>query len=467
MLGQHVHRRSGQVAVLLRGSAFLFGLAAISCRPGPWDPLHLGSSLIPFERLPYVQGVDTIGAWILWRADATARDSFLFRIRGQTEWRSAAVERHPVRDRPQPPDASLPDSWSDRRVRLTDLPPGTEVEYLVYADTVRIGPATVRTAPRPREAGEVRVLAFGDSGWGSESQLLLAGLMEDHPWDLIVHTGDIAYGKGSELDFTVRHFQVYRKLLASVPFFPSPGNHDIDSEGGQPYDRAFVWPIPRPGARYYTFRWGNVRFFALDSSSEEAGAELRRADGPQYEWLVAALDSASREEGVDWTVAFMHHPIYSHPTGLAGKGSDSRLQASLAPLFQRFGVDLVLTGHDHHYERSRPIRDGQVVTPGCGPVYVVTGGGGGSFYARGVAPPSILTATILREYHFLNLRITAEAIEGRAIGVEGQTLDTFRIRPFAGESAAGAQCEKASAPRSQADAVALASLRSQADAVDR
>lgn len=438
--GWRARVRTGRLRLLLGGAACLLVLPATSCRPGPWDPLRLGSSIAPFERLPYVQAVDTTGAWVLWRAEATVRDSFLYRVRGDSAWRPAAVERYPVTGRETSESESPAGSMSDRRARLTGLPPGAEVEYVVYADTVGIGPTTFRTSPRPGHGARLRVLAFGDSGWGSESQLRLAELMAGRPWELAIHTGDIAYVNGSEEDFTARHFHVYRALLASVPFFPSAGNHDIRTRGGLPYDRAFVWPAPRPGARYYTFRWGDVRFFALDTSSQGAGDDLRWADGPQYTWLAAALDSASRELDLRWTIAYMHHPLYSHPTGMAGKGSDRRLRRSLAPLFDRYGVDLVLAGHDHHYERSRPIRGGEVVASGCGPVYVVTGGGGGSLYARGVAVAPPGTARIARVHHFLSLGIEAEVIEGRAIGVDGQPIDEFRVHAFAGGSKTAFDC---------------------------
>lgn len=410
-----------------------------ACRAGPWDPLDLESRIAPFVRLPYLQTVDPEGAWVLWRADAAARDSFLYRVADGPEWRRAAVERRAV-PRDDGDGARVPSAVADRLVRLSGLPPGTEVEYRVRADGVGFGPARFRTAPPSGGGGEVRVLAFGDSGWGSEAQLRLARLMEVFGPDLAVHTGDIAYPSGSARDFTLRHFHVYRKLLASVPFFPSAGNHDLETESGRPYERAFLWPAPRTGARYYGFRWGDVRFFALDTSGEPAGRELRRGEGAQYEWLVAALDSARGEPGLRWTVVYMHHPVYGHPTGFAGKGPDPDLRKALVPLFERYGVDLVLMGHDHHYERSLPLRDGKAVPPGCGPVYIVTGGGGASLFARGIRPAP-LTARAARAHHFLELRIGDHLTVGRAVDVEGRALDAFRVRPYEGEGRAGPDCE--------------------------
>ena len=114
------------------------------------------------------------------------------------------------------------------------------------------------------QADTIRVLAFGDSGWGSASQVRLARSMASEPWDLAVHVGDIAYHGGSEIDYTERHFAIYRELLARVPFFPSIGNHDVIENGGASYDRAFVWPAPTPGAPSST--WSPLTSTARPSS---------------------------------------------------------------------------------------------------------------------------------------------------------------------------------------------------------
>lgn len=415
--------------------AALFLFAAAACRPGPWDPNLPVPPVAPFQRLPYVQAVDTSSAVVRWRVGGAARDSFAYRVDGEPDWRSATIERLPAIAEPPLDPARSAGRPRDRRVRLEGLPPGTVVEYRVLADSVAAPPGRFRTAPRPGASGPVRVLAFGDSGWGSESQVRLAERMEAGSWDIAIHVGDIAYSHGSERDFTLRHFAVYDGLLSAVPFFPAPGNHDIQTDGGRPYDRAFEWPAPRPGARFYTFRWGDVRFFALDTSSQEAGGALRAGSGPQYEWLVAALDSARREPGVRWLVAYMHHPLHSGAAGFAGKGPDRRLRRVLTTLFERHGVDVVLAGHDHHYERSRPILDGDPVPEGCGPVYLVTGGGGASLYARGVTPLDAWTAAILRAHHFVELSFEEDVASGRAVDAQGDTLDAFRVLPFDGVGA--------------------------------
>ncbi len=278
----------------------------------------------------------------------------------------------------------------------------------------------------------VRILAFGDSGWGSPSQIRLARLMPQEPADLIVHTGDIVYENGSDEDFTLRHFRAYQDLLAEVPFFPTPGNHDLRADGEGPYRRAFEWPNPVPDALYYSFRWADIQFLVLDTTSETGeGDELRAGSGEQLSWLTEQLDRGQRDPNVRWLVVTMHHPLFSGATGLSGHGSDKDLRRVLGPLFERYGVDLVLAGHDHHYERTLPLSDGLPVDAGCGPVYVVTGGGGSSQFARMVAKTR-RAAVALSQFHFVRLTATMDQIVGRAVDERGEEIDHFVVRPYNG-----------------------------------
>ena len=413
------------------------GAVLQGCKLQLGDPMAIGSSMSPFERLPYVQAVDTASAYVVWLAAASAHDSVRYRERGLPDWRSAVVFRDSVMISGS--NARL----LTRRARLVGLSPGVEVEYEVWGDDRRVGPLVFRTAPRtsrPAAMDSIVVLAYGDSGWGSPAQVQLAALMEKADWDLAVHVGDIAYYDGSDLDFTLRHFHIYQDLLARTPFFPAPGNHDLRADGAGPYRRAFVWPDPTPGALYYTYKWGDIQFIVLDTTDESgAGAQLRNGTGPQIEWLQQTLAAADQDPSVRWLVTYMHHPLYSHATGFSGHGSDERLQAVVGPLLDRYGVDLVLAGHDHHYERSRPILSGSPVEPGCGPVYVLTGGGGGSQFARAVQR-SKLTAATSTSYQFVRLVVRRAVIEGFALDTEGAVIDRFAVRAYEGPGADDPRC---------------------------
>ena len=383
---------------------------AAACAPGPRVPPGVSPAPDPFQRTPYLQLPDGSSALVRWRVAGDPDLEFEYRVADDTAWRRAPVT---VRE------------GGDRQVLLKGLPPGARVGYRLRADDSVAGPYGFRTPPADGDEGAT-VLAFGDSGWGSEAQVRLARLMEREDWDLAVHVGDIAYDDGTEEDFTVRHFRVYRELLARTPFHPVPGNHDVRAEGGAAFDRAFLRADGAPGRRYRAFRWGGVQFVGLDTSADGALARLEEREGPQYRWLVETLERAAGDPTVRWTVVYTHYPLYSHAVGLSGHGPTEELREALEPLLLEHGVDLVLQGHDHHYERSRPLRDGRPVAEGCGPVYVVTGGGGASRYARAVKPDARV-AEISRAHHYLGLRIGPEAMEGRAVGVQGTAIDSFRL----------------------------------------
>jgi hypothetical protein len=399
--------------------AVLASITLTGCYPGPVDPVGMPAVPAPYIRTPYMQNVSDSAAWVLWMSPSGSADTAWFRVPSRdTSWIGATIEPHLGRT---------------RRARLSPLPAATVVEYRVSASGVRTGAHAFRTAPpQAPPAGEIRVLLFGDSGWGGPEQLDLARQMRRLEWDLAIHVGDIAYNDGTEREFTERHFQVYAPILASVPFYPAVGNHDVRADGGRSYDAAFLWPEPYPGARHYAFRWGAVLFISIDTASRSRDVDdLRSASGAQYEWLEATLREGAADSTVRWMIAFEHHPLYSHAIGVSGHGLDRALRSRLMPLFERYGVDLIAAGHDHHYERTWPVRDGRRVDPGCGPVHVLSGGGGASQYARDVQRSS-LAAQVRRVYEFVELSIGSSVIRARTIDRAGIVIDEFTVRPFGG-----------------------------------
>jgi hypothetical protein len=327
------------------------------------------------------------------------------------------------------------------RADFQPLPAATTVEYVVSAAGTRMGPHAFRTAPPQGTADEeVRVLLFGDSGWGGPQQIELARQMRRDEWDLAIHVGDIAYNDGTEVEFTERHFRVYAPTFASTPFYPSVGNHDIRADGGQSYDRAFLWPEPAPGKRYFAFRWGRIQFVSIDTSSRtDDVSELRNGTGAQFDWLKGVLEAAAADSTVDWIITFQHHPLYSHAIGISGHELDQDLRNHLLPLYERYGVDLVTAGHDHHYERTWPIREGRRVDSGCGPVHVLSGGGGASRYARDITNTALL-ATAQRLYQYVELAVGADRIEARTIDRGGEVVDEFSVVRFAGADGLPERC---------------------------
>jgi acid phosphatase type 7 len=159
-------------------------------------------------------------------------------------------------------------------------------------------------------------------------------------------------------------FDAMGPLTTTAPLMPVQGNHEVFADIY--YDQFALPASPTLPDALKEHAWsldvGNVHFVGLDSNGEAVITA-------QVAWLEADLQAARADPEVDWIVCMMHHAPYS----ASNHGSDSRLQAHFSPLWEKYKVDLVFSGHDHNYERSHPIAAGKVVGAGEGPVYVVAG----------------------------------------------------------------------------------------------
>jgi hypothetical protein len=284
--------------------------------------------------------------------------------------------------------------WSS----VSSLEPDTTYCYqLTRADEPLTQRAGFRTAPSADSDQPVRFLAFGDSGGGGDDQHALLEQMFTVPYDLIVHTGDLAYDDGTMGQYEETVFGVYGGLFRHIPLFPAAGNHDYKTLRGAPFREVFHLPGDS-GEKWYSFDWGRVHFVALDTEDDYA---------TQAAWLDRDL-AANR---LPWTIVYMHRPPYSSGT----HGSDKALRAKLAPILQKHGVQLVLAGHDHNYERMLPQR---------GVAYVVTGGGGVG--TRHVGKSSF-TAFAEDVIHFVHVEVGSDELILHAIDASGREFDSMVV----------------------------------------
>lgn len=189
----------------------------------------------------------------------------------------------------------------------------------------------------PQEKNAVRFAVIGDSGTGDKEQYQVAKEMAAYRqavnFDFVIMLGDNIYGGHAPRDFAQKFEIPYKPLLdAGVKFYASLGNHD------DPTLEAAYKPFNMNGERYYTFKKGNVQFFALDSNY---------MDARQLTWLEQNLKSSNAQ----WKICFFHHPLYND-----GKthGPDLDLRNQLTPLLKAYGVNAVFSGHEHAYERIKP-----------------------------------------------------------------------------------------------------------------
>ena len=260
------------------------------------------------------------------------------------------------------------------------------------------------------DADRVTFAVLGDNGTGGRNAMDIARQMthtyEETPYGLVVLLGDISY-YGSIAD---RFQEVFLDPLgplvdAGVQFELAVGNHELEYQPSSEANREIVRRIEavRTAGSFYSVVHGPVEFFILDSSTPQVTGTT---GSEQIRWLQGALAVST----APWKVAAMHHPPYSS----GGHGSDIAVRETVEPLFIEYGVDLVLTGHDHHYERTLPLG---------GVTYVVSGAGS---KLRGTGT-SDFTAVAENQLQFMIVEATADVIRLRAIGVGGVVIDEFSL----------------------------------------
>jgi acid phosphatase type 7 len=205
--------------------------------------------------------------------------------------------------------------------------------------------------------------------------------------------------------------------MRGTPLWPTLGNHDYGNEGplhrgtADAYFRNFVLPRHPGRERYYSFRYANAEFLAIDSEVTSFAP-----GSPQYRWIDATLGRSR----ACWKIPFFHHPAHAeYVTPESGDVARLRqLKRWLVPLFEGHGVRLVLSGHEHNYVRSRRLD---------GITYVVTGGGGAELQPLPPAP-SPNTAARGRFFHHLLVSVAGQEMRVRAIDVRGRARDRFSVR---------------------------------------
>ena len=250
----------------------------------------------------------------------------------------------------------------------------------------------------PNKDGSFKFCVLGDFGTGSRSQYQLAEQMATlqglFQYELVVLVGDNLYGAERPQDFRTKFEIPYKPLLdAGVKFYASLGNHDAR-------EQRFYKLFNMGGRLYYAFSpKPNIRFFAFDSSYPEP---------EQIRWLEKEL-AASND---DWKIVFFHHPLYSSGDR---HGSDLRLREVLEPLFLKYNVSVVLSGHDHFYERVKPQK---------GIAYFVVGSGG-KLRPGNIDRGSGITAKGFdTDLAFMAAEITGDEMYFNAISRRGQTVDS-------------------------------------------
>lgn len=292
--------------------------------------------------------------------------------------------------------------------RLVGLSPGQRYHYRIRVDGRESAASVFRTAPM--DPGTFTFSAFGDEGTTGKSKEVIALVAGQRP-ALHLVAGDLCYAYSAGTGLSTGKFKpavwdrwlkIIEPVASEIPWMTAVGNHEMEPGFGPQGYNGYLnrFTLPRNGATgcpsTYHFQYGTVAFIQVDSNdvSYEIPHNLGYSHGAQDPWLESVLASyRAPGSGVDFIVVTMHHCAYSTATA---HGSEGGVRDHWTKLFDRYSVDLVISGHNHSYERSHPVRAGErtqhvprgkTADSALGTTYLTVGGGGvglnaGGFYSH-------------------------------------------------------------------------------------
>ena len=352
-------------------------------------------------------------------------------------------------------------SRTDHEVTVSGLPANSTFYYAVGNTAGQLMTPSndhyFRTSPVPGSNQKIRVWVLGDAGKATQNQRDVRDAFYNFNGsqriDMILLLGDNAYEEGTDAQHQVALFEnMYEDKLINTPMYPTMGNHDSKSSESAtqsgPYFEIFTMPTngeaggtPSGTEAYYSFDYGNIHFIVLDSDDTPLDV-----NDPMYSWLSTDIANTNQQ----WKVVFFHYPPYTE-TDSDTDAKGTAMRENYLPVLEAHGVDLVLVGHAHNYERSylinghydvsstfdpatmaldlgdgRPDGDGAYQKTGdAGTVYVVSGSAGSSAGAISNEHPAMHTS--LGEKGSFFFEVTGNQMDLTFIRENGLIQDYFTI----------------------------------------
>ena len=427
----------------------------------------------PIVRGPYLQLATPTTIHVVWRTDTEVKPVVRFGTNPLNLDRAAKasdiVTRYGTTNKAAPMRMprlhSAPDGTWQFEVKLTGLRPDTRYFYGIYDGEKRLTPANAsyhfRTHPVKGRKRPMRFWVVGDSGTGRENQSSVHSSMveltrrENHPLDFYIHVGDMAYSRGKDVEFQTRFFEMYDETLRNTVCWAAMGNHEGSTSRGTngvgPYYDAYVLPMRGEAGgvasgmeAFYSFDYGRTHFICLDSHDLD-----RKPTGLMARWLKQDLERTR----ADWVIAFFHHPPYTKGSHDSDREKQLiEMRSYIMPILESGGVDLVLTGHSHIYERSMlmdgayatptvaeyvilddregnprtdgPYRKSAGLHPNEGAVQVVAGHGGTTLRRKGTMP---VMRKIILEHGSVIVDIEGDTLTSIMLNKYGEERDRFGI----------------------------------------
>ena len=361
--------------------------------------------------------------------------------------------------------ADNPTQTTEHEVLVSGLSPATKYFYSIGTTTQTLAGNDANhffvTSPVAGTAAPTRIWVLGDSGTADANaqavrNAYLSFTGSSHT-NLLLMLGDNAYETGTDSEYQTAVFDMYPTILRKSVLWPTIGNHDTAQSSNPPaslpYFAMFTLPTNAQAGgmasgteKYYSFDYGNIHFICLDSMTSD-----RSSTGPMANWLRADLASSTRQ----WTIAFWHHPPYSKGSHNSDTETELvQMRQTFLPILEEAGVDLVLAGHSHAYERSylidghygtsstftnamkkdggsgRPDASGAYTKPTLGPgthegaVYAVAGSSG-QISGGLLNHPAMFIS--LNNLGSMVLDVNGNTLDAKFLRENGEVWDYFRI----------------------------------------
>ena len=370
---------------------------------------------------------------VTWKTDAAA-------AAGQVQYAEAAkgysLPRHAqtVTAALEPFSTNLGD-MSIHSATLTGLRPGTRYVYRVGDGAAWSEPHTFVTAGAG--GSTFKFLVFGDSQsinyevWGTTLQ---QAYQANPDAVFLTNVGDLV-DVGQDYAQWNAWFNAAQHVIDAIPIMPVTGNHETytpEHRFSMPvfFTAQFKLPANGPEAlqgQVYSFDYGDVHFVVLDSQAGEEGRFVPDMLAQQQSWLEKDLQATDKK----WKIALVHKPPYNNkaPDG------DSGIRRSFVPLFDKYHVDVVFTGHDHVYARTYPLYDSVIVDSAAkGTVYVATGRSGTKTYKDTIAKEwDQFFHDPVHEPNYLTVEVKEHVLTVQAFTQSGMLIDAWSIEKATGQ----------------------------------
>lgn len=302
---------------------------------------------------------------------------------------------------------------------IAGLTANTQYYYQAYSaapnDTFTSGISSFFTAEEDT-SDDITFLVYGDCGYNNTPQNQVKDLMQNEVADFGIVTGDVDQGVGDNYDGVF--FNVYQNILDHDCHFTTIGNHDTYADGAATYLDAFYLfhNNPANSERYYSFTWGDAKFICLDANMSYG------VGSPQYSWMIDELKCNDKK----WLFVYCHQPPWSNawsadyyipfsPYFLYQGNEDMR--TDLVPRWEEYGVDFVLNGHSHCYQRGNY----------NGIQYLISGGGGASTLDFNTNNNSPNISVEIYENHYVKFLISGNTAKYYMIDKYGVYRDSVIV----------------------------------------